>query len=207
VEINSSFYRPHRTATYRRWAASTPPGFRFTVKFPKQVTHERRLRDAQPEIEQFAAQVVGLGEALGAVLVQLPPSLELEPTVAGKFFGGLRSCLKCPVACEPRHASWFETGADALLQMHRVARVAADPCVVPAAAVPGGSGNCVYFRWHGSPRMYYSSYDDERLAQFARMVIDASHSADAVYCIFDNTAAGAATLNAFRLIELVASAA
>jgi uncharacterized protein YecE (DUF72 family) len=203
VEINSSFYRPHRTVTYQRWAASVPAGFRFTVKFPKQVTHEQRLHDAQPEIEQFASQVMGLGDALGAVLAQLPPSLGFEAAIATEFFGALRTFLKCPLACEPRHASWFETDADALLQKHCVERVAADPSVVPAASVPGGSGDCAYFRWHGSPRMYYSSYEDARLKEFAEQVIEATRTAKTVYCIFDNTAAGAAVLNAFRLMELV----
>src|SRR5689334_1508643 len=61
VEINSSFYRPHRTATYERWAASVPEDFRFAVKVPKSVTHVRRLKDTDDLLNQFVSEVGGLG--------------------------------------------------------------------------------------------------------------------------------------------------
>jgi uncharacterized protein YecE (DUF72 family) len=75
VEINSSFYRSHRVATYQRWAAATPPNFRFAVKLPKQITHIKRLSGADEAITGFATEVAGLGMKLGPVLVQLPPNL------------------------------------------------------------------------------------------------------------------------------------
>jgi uncharacterized protein YecE (DUF72 family) len=203
VEINSSFYRPHRRTTYERWAASTPSEFRFAVKFPRQVTHESRLRSAQAAIEQFAAEVAGLGEKLGGVLVQLPPSLRYEPAIADEFFSSLRARITCPVVCEPRHVSWFTADAEALLQRHRIARVAANPSIVPDAAVPGGHQECVYFRWHGTPRMYYSAYDETALAKLAQQAVAAGGAAKTVWCIFDNTAAGAAVENAVALQELL----
>src|SRR5438067_5165479 len=73
VEINSSFYRPHQPATYARWAASVPPGFRFSVELPKAISHEARLRDADALLDRFAFEVNHLGAKLGCVLVQLPP--------------------------------------------------------------------------------------------------------------------------------------
>jgi uncharacterized protein YecE (DUF72 family) len=203
VEINSSFYRPHRRSTYERWAASAPPEFRFAVKFPRHVTHELRLRGAQPCIEQFAGEVDGLGEKLGVVLVQLPPSLKFEHAVADEFFNELRAQITRPVACEPRHASWFSGAANTLLEQQGIARVAADPSIVPTAAVPGGHGECVYYRWHGSPRMYYSSYDESTLSKLAEQAHTASGAAKAVWCIFDNTAAGAAVENAVTLTRLI----
>jgi uncharacterized protein YecE (DUF72 family) len=203
VEINSSFYRPHRRKTYERWAASTPPDFRFAVKFPKQVTHESRLRSSEPQIEQFVAEVGGLGEKLGTVLVQLPPSLKFDFEVADEFFRELRAHLASPVACEPRHATWFTDAAETLLQQHRIARVAADPIIVPTAAIPGGHHECVYFRWHGSPRMYYSAYDETALFKLADQAVAASAAAKSVSCIFDNTAAGAAVVNAVTLKEQI----
>ena len=60
VEINSSFYRPHRTATYERWAASVPEDFRFAVKVPKAITHERRLKDVGDLLDRFLSEVGGL---------------------------------------------------------------------------------------------------------------------------------------------------
>jgi uncharacterized protein YecE (DUF72 family) len=53
VEINSSFYRPHQPATYERWAAAVPAGFRFSVKLPKTITHEKRLHDCAPLLRGF----------------------------------------------------------------------------------------------------------------------------------------------------------
>src|SRR5919106_6889056 len=61
VEINSSFYRPHRPATYERWAASVPEGFRFAVKIPKAITHERRLNEAGDHLDRFLSEAQGLG--------------------------------------------------------------------------------------------------------------------------------------------------
>ncbi|GBR26157.1 hypothetical protein AA0616_3145 [Komagataeibacter nataicola NRIC 0616] len=78
VEINSSFYRPHRRTTYVRWAASVPPGFRFSVKLPRTITHERRLVDCQALIERFAEETDGLGEKCGPILVQFPPQFCLS---------------------------------------------------------------------------------------------------------------------------------
>src|SRR5688572_12054373 len=65
AEINSSFYRPHQPATYQRWAESTPEHFRFSVKLPKAITHEQRLRDSKPVLQEFLAQVAGLNGKLG----------------------------------------------------------------------------------------------------------------------------------------------
>src|SRR3954470_11987598 len=78
VEINSSFYRPHRTATYERWAASVPEDFHFAVKIPKAITHERRLADVDDLLDRFLSEVSGLGPKLGPLLVQLPPSLSFQ---------------------------------------------------------------------------------------------------------------------------------
>src|SRR5215217_2835510 len=91
VEINSSFYRPHRTATYERWAASVPEDFRFAVKVPKAITHERRLTDVDDLLDRFLSEAGGLGTKLGPLLVQLPPSLSFKPGVADRFLNQIRS--------------------------------------------------------------------------------------------------------------------
>jgi len=205
VEINSSFYRPHRLSTYQRWAESTPPGFAFAVKMPKRITHTQRLIDAQPLIEQFAAEIAGLGDKLSVVLVQLPPSLMFREAVAEPFFRDLQRTLACPVACEPRHRSWFEPEAEQLLVDAGVSRVAADPSVVPAAAEPGGASQLRYVRWHGSPQMYYSSYEAAALHALAARLREFADQSDPLWCIFDNTAEGAATSNALQLLEWLGS--
>ncbi|MFL5342765.1 MAG: DUF72 domain-containing protein [Gemmataceae bacterium] len=202
VEINSSFYRPHRQATYNRWAATVPDAFRFAVKVPRTITHHARLADTAGLLDEFLAQVMALGEKLGPLLVQLPPSLEFCPAVARSFLASLRERFAGQVTCEPRHATWFSPDADALLAESRVARVAADPAVVGAAAKPGGWSGLVYYRLHGSPRVYYSAYPADYRAALADRLIEDSKSA-IVWCIFDNTAESAATTDAWDVLTRV----
>jgi uncharacterized protein YecE (DUF72 family) len=198
VEINSCFYRPHRESTYARWRESTPQDFRFAVKLPKQITHERRLTDAAPLIDDFLRQTAALGEKRGPILVQLPPSLAFDAPTASRFFDTLRDRYDAAVVCEPRHPTWFAPDAGALMTRHRIARVAADPAVVPAAAKSGGFGGLVYVRWHGSPRTYWSRYEPSAIASLHARIDDWRQSAE-VWCIFDNTAAGFAIENAIAL--------
>jgi uncharacterized protein YecE (DUF72 family) len=199
VEINSSFYRPHRPATYARWSAGVPASFRFSVKVPKTITHGLRLQQSDELLETFLTEAGGLGDKLGCLLVQLPPSLSFEPAVAAGFLASLRSRSPAPLACEPRHPSWFAPEVEDLLQELGVARVAADPARVPEAAEPGGWPGLSYYRLHGSPRIYYSEYPEEYIAALAsRLQADAT-AGRTVWCIFDNTTLGAATRNALDL--------
>lgn len=196
VEINSSFYRPHQPATYARWAASVPESFRFSVKLPRRITHELRLRDCSAELERFAAEVMQLENKLGCVLVQLPPSLRFEADVAATFLSALRQRFDGMLACEARHASWFAAPATALLMERRITRVRADPAAgQPGPHVP--TTDAAYLRLHGSPRIYYSDYGAECLAALAK-ALHPPVRADS-WCIFDNTAAGAALFNALDL--------
>jgi len=198
VEVNSSFYRPHLPKTYQRWAATVPETFRFSVKMPKEITHVRRLVAAEQPLAHFLSEASMLGVKLGPLLVQLPPSLSFEKTPVVTFFRQLRSCFGGPLACEPRHATWFTDEVDVLLSRFQVARVAADPACVPRAAAPGGWPGLVYHRLHGSPEVYYSAYKAEYVADLAKRIARLAASAEA-WCIFDNTARGEATNNALSL--------
>lgn len=204
AEINSSFYRPHGASTYARWADATPSGFRFSVKLPRAITHDQRLRRVRLLLQRFLAESSGLGERRGPVLVQLPPSLPFESRVAARFFTLLRDMHDGPVVCEPRHATWFTPPADALLARHLVSRVAADPAVVPLAGQPGGWTGLVYYRLHGSPRMYWSRYDDDVIERLTS-ALQALPADTEVWCIFDNTATGAALENAWALQQQLAA--
>jgi uncharacterized protein YecE (DUF72 family) len=202
AEINSSFYRAHRPATYERWARSVPLNFRFAVKMPRAITHDARLRGVAGELDAFLAQTSALGAKRGCVLIQLPPSFAFERALAARFFAMLRRRYQDAVALEPRHASWFDTAADAVLRDHRIARVAADPALLPAAALPGGDRACVYLRLHGAPKMYYSTYPESFLRRVARQLREACMEGAQAWCIFDNTAFGAAVPNALRVQRL-----
>lgn len=201
VEINSSFYRPHRRQTYERWAAGTPADFAFSVKLPKTITHELRLAAAMPAFDPFLEQAQGLGPKLRCLLVQLPPSLSFDSRLVGRFGAQLRRRFSGTVAVEPRHASWFTPEADALLARFEFARVLADPVRHGAGAAPGGWPRALYLRLHGSPRVYWSRYDDALLEALAARLSLAVGDADDCWCIFDNTAAGAAVGDALRLVD------
>ena len=198
VEINSSFYRPHRTATYERWAASVPADFRFAVKVPKAITHECRLAGCNDLVARFLSEIGGLGGKLAVLLVQLPPSLAYDRAVAPDFFRHLHGSCDGTIVCEPRHASWFAAEVEEVLRDLDIARVAADPEPVSGAGTPGGWDGITYYRLHGSPRIYYSHYGSEALAGLDRRMQGRSVSGP-VWCIFDNTAAFAALGNALAL--------
>ncbi len=200
AEINSSFYRPHRRATWERWSASVPADFRFSVKLPKAITHEARLADCEALLAAFAEQVTGLGEKRGPVLVQLPPKFEYAAALAADFLERFDAIVGGTIALEPRHPSWFEPDAERLLVAHRVARVAADPAPVPAAAEPGGWEGLAYFRLHGSPKPYWSSYDADALVSWVRK---AQAYPGETWVIFDNTGSGAATRDALAFQALL----
>jgi uncharacterized protein YecE (DUF72 family) len=201
VEINSSFYRPHRPLTYQRWAASVPADFRFAVKMPKTITHVQRLADCEQLLDDFLFQCSHLGEKLGCILVQLPPSLAYDSAMASVFFAALRERHQGPVVVEPRHESWL--GAEALLVQWRISRVAADPSPISLGQSPGGWSGIQYWRLHGSPRIYHSPYERPRLEALAAALLAAAQQGIDSWCIFDNTASGHAVADAMLLQQLL----
>ena len=201
VEVNSSFYRPHRPSTYARWAASVPDGFRFAVKLPRTITHECRLVGAEDRLGVFLGECRALGDRLGPLLVQLPPSLGFDPGTAAAFFDRMRRDTPGAIVCEPRHPGWFKAEADALLARFAIARVAANPPPVPGADRPAGWPGLAYWRLHGSPRIYYSDYPQHWLGAMAATI--GERAGVERWVIFDNTAVGCATRNALALAQTV----
>jgi uncharacterized protein YecE (DUF72 family) len=200
VEINSSFYRPHRSQTYFRWAQSVPTSFRFSVKVPKGITHVQRLQGCELWLDEFLAQCTALGNSLGCLLVQLPLSLVYDEAIAAVFFRALRQRYAGAVVLEPRHETWLS--ADALLIEQRIGRVAADPSPITGGGLPGGWSGIHYWRLHGSPRTYYSDYDQGRLQALTEQVLTSAHEGIDTWCIFDNTASGFAVSNALTVQAL-----
>lgn len=200
TEVNSSFYRPHRRTTWERWAASVPTDFRFAVKLPRAITHDARLADCDALLAAFAEEIAGLGARRGPVLAQLPPKFAFDAVLAERFVAAFDAIVGGSIVLEPRHPSWFDPAVDTMLAANCIARVAADPAPVPAAALPGGWRGLAYFRLHGSPKPYWSSYDAEALASWADK---ARAEAGETWVIFDNTASGAATPDALALQALL----
>jgi uncharacterized protein YecE (DUF72 family) len=206
VEINSSFHRPHQRKTWERWAASTPPNFRFSVKLPKTITHTAKLHNTGALLQIFLDQATGLNAGpvakLGPLLIQLPPSLACDEALAHDFLTTFRELHPGLTALEPRHATWFTPAADRLLRSFDIARVAADPPKgSPLAATPGGSTTMHYYRLHGAPRTYYSEYPEATLKTLAQTLYTQPHPH--TWVIFDNTALGHATHNALQLAALL----
>ena len=204
VEINSSFHRPHQPKTYARWADSVPGAFRFSVKLPRTITHDAKLKGVDELLRQFAAEAGALGDKLGCVLVQLPPSLQFDAARAGAFFALLKESFGCMIACEARHPTWFGEEATQLLSACGITRVIADPAKgQPGAHVPTTAD--IYVRLHGSPRVYYSSYEAIYIAELARDMALHAGAGRNVWVIFDNTASGAAVPNAVDLVDAFAA--
>ncbi|KTC64150.1 hypothetical protein AO262_23245 [Pseudomonas fluorescens ABAC62] len=200
VEINSSFYRPHLPQTYARWAQSVPPTFRFSVKMPKRITHELRLQHCETALDEFFEQCLHLGDTLGCVLVQLPPSLAYDAVTAAVFFRALRQRYVGAIVLEPRHATWLE--ADVLLKDLHIGRVAADPWGIEGGDAPAGWQGVRYWRLHGTPRIYHSAYGPKRVRAYAQLLNQSVEEGIPTWCIFDNTASGHALADALYLVGL-----
>lgn len=200
VEINSSFYRPHQAKTYAKWAASVPDAFRFCAKVPRTITHQHKLRRVDDDLKAFVDQVAGLGDKLGCLLVQLPPSLVLNTAEASSFFETLHGLMRVPVVCEPRHASWFTPEAADMLRDTGVGCVHADPLPVPGVE-PAGDPHTLYIRLHGAPKIYYSAYSNAFIEAVAGQIAEAQRSGRQAWCILDNTAHGEAIPNALTLMH------
>jgi uncharacterized protein YecE (DUF72 family) len=203
VEINSTHYKHHLERTYVRWAASVPEGFRFAVKMHRSITHEGRFT-ATSEAQRWLQEVSALGDKLGPVLIQLPPSLAFREE-HGDLLRALREIHAGPVVIEPRHPTWASASVSRLLREVSVPLVGADPPLITEAFAPGDQGPVAYFRLHGSPRVYWSAYSEDTLTTLAQQVAASRAQQRVPWVIFDNTAAGEAAPNALRLQQSVSS--
>ena len=195
VEVNVTFYRAVREATFASWAEQTPEGFRFSVKLNRAVTHAARL-SGNAKLEQALAPMRALGDRLAALLVQLPPSLDFDPDRAEAFLVRLRAAYSGVVAWEPRLPGWDCPEAACLLAAHDVTHVLTQ---IPGPQTPRPAAGC-YVRLHGTPRRYRSSYSEADLTALAAWM---GHDTAPAYVVFDNTAGPAGVANALLLQSLV----
>jgi uncharacterized protein YecE (DUF72 family) len=199
VEINSSFYRLHRADTYARWRDSVPDAFRFSVKLPRTITHFKRLRDCGTDLAEFLDSVRALEHKWACLLVQFPPSFQYPPALAQQFFSLLREQVPADIVCEPRHPSWFADEAQEQMADRGISYVEADPPAVLSGSTIKFTQALQYMRLHGSPLTYHSRYSDTYLNELAQRLHKDSVSGRCSWCIFDNTASGAAVENALFL--------
>ncbi len=192
VEVNSTFYRRHKTSTFERWAGATHDGFRFAVKIPKEITHQHAMENIRQPFATFLQDIAALGDKRGPLLCQLPPSLRFDLEKFEAAFDAMRALDQGPLVIEVRHRSWASEHAIALLRRYSIDRVLADPALVWPASDFRETPR--YVRLHGKPKVYYSSYSDAEIAAFSKLPGPDS------WCVFDNTASGAAIENALTML-------
>ena len=130
VEGNTTFYAEPSASTVRRWSEQAPPGFRFAFKLPRTITHERRLRGADSELVSFLRRIEPLGERIGPLQIQLPPSFSPDHSSVLRHFVA-RLPTEPVWVVEFRHSSWFGDDSvrhaiDGFLDEHGVGRVVLD---------------------------------------------------------------------------------
>lgn len=191
VEINYTFYRLPTERLLAGWSAVTPDGFRFTLKAPRRITHEARLGDCGEITRAFCNAAVTLGDKLGALLFQLPPSFRRNDDVLAQFLDTLPSGARA--AFEFRHASWHAAPVADLLTERGAALCIADsermrtPLHVTAR--------------HGYFRLRDQGYDDADLARWAEAIAGSTGGCEDVYVYFKHEERGAGPTFARRLLE------
>lgn len=197
VELNNSFYRLPPRETFAKWRAETPDGFVFAVKVSRYLTHIKRLRDPEEPVARFLAAAGGLGDKLGPVLLQLPPTLRFD---SGLLDGVLALFPRSvQVAVEPRHASWWCDAARDLLEKHGAALCWADRLGRPITPLwrTAGFG---YARLHEGRAQPRPRYGRAALVSWLRRM--SGFGDKPVWVYFNNDPGCAAVFDAFALRKL-----
>ncbi|MBI5670687.1 MAG: DUF72 domain-containing protein [Chloroflexi bacterium] len=201
VEINATFYRAFPRSVYDRWREITPAAFRFTLKGPRRITHEKQLTDIEADLRQFVDSAAGLQDKLAVMLWQFPPqarAADLWERLT-QFLPLLPTSIR--QVLEFRHTSWFNDNLYALLNEHRAGFVINDSSRFPAREVI--TGNIMYVRFHGPGKLYASLYSLDELKTWAEKIKPRLSEHD-VYLYFNNDYDGRALRNANELRDLLA---
>ena len=166
VEVDSTFYAVPPATTVRGWAQRTPGDFRFALKLPQEITHERRLRDVEDVAELFFERARELGEKLGPVLIQLGPDFgPVELPALSRFLPTLPRDIA--FAIEFRQRGWIHEGVLALLAEHHVALALTDARWIPRkqmlSLAERPTADFVYVRWMGP---------DREIVDYSRIQVD-----------------------------------
>jgi uncharacterized protein YecE (DUF72 family) len=199
VELNNSFYRLPSEAAFRGWTAGTRPGFRFSVKASRYLTHMKKLRDPQEPLERFLGRARLLGEKLGPVLYQLPPRWRCNLS----RLRGFLACLPADLdhVLEFRDPSWINDQVFAALEAHSVGFCTISHPTLTCPIQP--TSDIAYIRMHGAEKLYASCYSEGELRWWAGQIEDVLSKGHEVYVYFNNDAYGYAVQNAQRLRELL----
>ncbi len=198
LELNTTFYALPPPERFRQWAQTVGASFRFAVKAPRALTHERPLQYASPVLDAFLRSIGVLGVQLGPILWQLPPQLSCDLERLREFLSALPPMAGH--AIEFRHPSWDTPATWELLCQHGVAVVWSSsrryPCFCRRTAP------FLYLRFHGLEGGYAHRYTEPELSPWAERVAEALQEGYPVYAYFNNTA-GTAPEDALRFRELI----
>ena len=199
VEINASFYRLPLQSTFEGWQAKAPPDFHYAVKVNRFITHMKKLLDCEAEVDRFIELARPLGEKLGPLLYQLPPSLHKNVDRLEPFLARLPRDIEQVV--EFRHRSWYEEEVLALLDRHGVGFVCHD--LKGLLSPRWASGRTAYVRFHGTSGRYHGRYSDEALLGWADWCLEQQRAGRSVWCYFNNDIHGHALDDARTLKSMV----
>jgi uncharacterized protein YecE (DUF72 family) len=199
VEINASFYRLPLASTFERWRDKAPPGFHYAVKVNRFITHMKKLLDCEAEVDRFIALARPLGDKLGPLLYQLPPSLKLDLQRLERFLERLPTDLTH--VFEFRNKDWYVPETYALLDRHGAAFCVHD---MPGSKTERiAAGPVAYVRFHGGEGKYWGRYSDEGLLSWTDWVVEQTRSGRSVWCYFNNDIHGHAIEDARTLKSMV----
>ena len=188
VELNNPFYRLPSKDTFQQWASQVPGDFVFAVKMSRYLTHIKRLRDPAEPVERFLRHAEGLGDKLGPVLLQLPPTLPFDKEALHAVLSEFPRSVR--VAVEPRHESWWSSVARWVLEKHDAALCWPDRLGHPLSPLwrTAGFG---YVRFHEGRANPRPRYGRTSLSSWLDRIESAFPEAP-VYTYFNNDPGGAA---------------
>lgn len=199
LELNVTFYRFPQVKYLQNWHEISPPNFIFTAKAPRLITHYKRFRDCEALLSDFYGTLIsGLDRKLGAVLFQLPPSLQYDPGFLELMTNNLSDAVTNVV--EFRHESWWSEEVFKKLKEKKIVFSGISHPRLPDETVV--NYKIAYYRFHGVPELYYSVYSDKKLKAVADQFLQEEKLKE-VYVYFNNTAAPGAIKNATWLKEYI----
>jgi len=199
VEVNATYYRLPKDTTIAKWHDTAPANFVFVIKASRQITHFKRLTDCDEPLGWLLDRVRPLGDHLGPILFQLPPSFHKDLARLGSFFHILPA--HGLYVLEFRHESWDDPETIELLRRHGIAYcIVSAPKVEPVIEV---TAPFAYFRMHGPGRWYRDSYTEDQLEWWARQIRPILDQGTDVYVFFNNDIDGHAPHNAAHLRSIL----
>ncbi|MCW6010119.1 DUF72 domain-containing protein [Micromonospora sp. CPCC 205371] len=189
VEVNNAFYRLPERSTFEKWRQRTPDDFCVAVKMSRYLTHIKRLQDPEEPIERFLSRATALGDRLGPVLVQLPPTLGADPAALDRVLARFPPDVR--VAVEPRHDTWWTDETRAVLEKRNAALSWADRKGRPVTPL-WRTADWAYLRLHEGRATPRPRYGRSALRTWLDRIDDTVET----YVYFNNAPGGAATVNA-----------